>query len=385
MHQPTTASSPSPRVGLYDFVTRFRADIIARAGARLGSRPAPQGGQDDLESGVPAFLTQLAETLRRETSPVPFDASAIGDTAARHGAALLSQGYSVAEVVHAYGDVCQAVTEAAIDWNVSISTEEFHTLNRCLDTAIAEAVTEHTRVDAGARAAEEAERLGYVAHEARNHLNAAMLAFDGLRDGKIGINGSTGAVLGRNLMHLKETLDRTVADVRMDALPPQRERIVLADLLGGLAATAELQGEYREVAFALEPIDATMVVQGDPPLLISALTNLLGNAFKFTPAGGHVALAAHRRGSRVHISVTDECGGMTEPQSNPFKAFGERRGTDRTGMGLGLSIARRAVRSQGGDIRIENMPGKGCAFVIDLPLDASVASTAASTPQPQSL
>ena len=369
MTQPDEAPSPRPRACLYEFVTQFRADIIARASARLGSRPAPQGGQDDLESGVPAFLTQVAETLRRETSAVPFDASAIGDSAARHGAALLTQGYSVAEVVHAYGDVCQAVTEAAIDWNVSISTEEFHTLNRCLDTAIAEAVTEHTRIDAAARAALETERLGHVAHESRNHLNAALLAFEGLRDGKIGINGSTGAVLGRNLMHLKEILDRTAADVRMAALPPHRERVVLAHLLGDLAVTAALQAEYRGLAFALEPVDAAMAVQADPPLLVSAVTNLLGNAFKFTPAGGHVALAARRSGTRVRISVTDECGGITEPRSNPFKAFGERRGTDRSGLGLGLSIARRAVRSHGGDIRIENMPGTGCVFIIDLPLE----------------
>lgn len=372
MKQPAEATSRPPPARLHEFVTRFRADIIARASARLGSRPAPAGGQDELESGVPAFLTQVAETLRRETSPVPFDASAIGDAAARHGAALLAQGYSVAEVVHAYGDVCQAVTEAAIDWHFPISTEEFHTLNRCLDTALAEAVTEHTRIDAAARAAVEIERLGQVTHESRNHLNAALLAFDGLRDGRIGINGSTGAVLGRNLMHLKEILDRTAADVRMAALPPHRERIVLARLLDELAVTAAMQAEHRGLAFALEPVDAALILDADPPLLISALTNLLSNAFKFTPAGGHVALAARSQGASVSISVTDECGGMAEPRSNPFKPFGERRGADRSGMGLGLSIARRAVRSQGGDIRIENTPGRGCAFIIDLPLHAAL-------------
>ena len=371
MKQPAEATSRPPPARLHEFVTRHRADIIARASARLGSRPAPAGGHEELESGVPAFLTQVVETLRHETSPVPFDASAIGDAAARHGAALLAQGYSVAEVVHAYGDVCQAVTEAAIDWHFPISTEEFHTLNRCLDTALAEAVTEHTRIETAARAAVEIERLGQVTHESRNHLNAALLAFDGLRDGRIGINGSTGAVLGRNLLHLKNILDRTAAEVRMAALPPHRERVVLARLLDDLAVTAAMQAEHRGLAFALEPVDAALILDADPPLLISALTNLLSNAFKFTPAGGHVALAAHAHGASVSISVTDECGGMAEPRSNPFKPFGERRGMDRTGMGLGLSIARRAVRAQGGDIRIENTPGRGCAFIIDLPLQAA--------------
>jgi signal transduction histidine kinase len=71
---------------------------------------------------------------------------------------------------------------------------------------------------------------------------------------------------------------------------------------------------------------------------------------------------------RVRIEVEDECGGVPETTDDPFAAFSDRRKYDRTGLGLGLSIARKAVRMYGGDINFRNLPGRGCIFVIDLPL-----------------
>ena len=71
------------------------------------------------------------------------------------------------------------------------------------------------------------------------------------------------------------------------------------------------------------------------------------------------------------IDVEDECGGIPESEGDPFQSFAKRRGRDRTGLGLGLSIARKAVRAHGGDIHIRNLPGRGCVFTIDLPLAAA--------------
>jgi len=78
---------------------------------------------------------------------------------------------------------------------------------------------------------------------------------------------------------------------------------------------------------------------------------------------------------RLLIEVEDECGGIPASVGDPFQPFGERRGRDRTGLGLGLSIARKAVRAHGGDIHIRDAPGKGCVFTIDVPL-ASERATA---------
>jgi signal transduction histidine kinase len=98
------------------------------------------------------------------------------------------------------------------------------------------------------------------------------------------------------------------------------------------------------------------------------MMNLLHNAFKNTPAGGTVILRVRPQGDRLLIEIKDECGGIPESKGDLFQPFGERRGRDRSGLGLGLSIARQAVRAHSGDIRIRNMPGKGCVFTIDLPL-----------------
>jgi signal transduction histidine kinase len=96
--------------------------------------------------------------------------------------------------------------------------------------------------------------------------------------------------------------------------------------------------------------------------------NLLSNAFKFTRAGGHVVLRAHDADGSVLIEVVDECGGIPDSTADRFRPFGERRGSDRTGLGLGLSIARKAVDRHGGQIEVRNLPGKGCVFVIQIPL-----------------
>ena len=136
---------------LYEFITLNRDAIIALTSNRFQGRPWPSISAPELCEGVPLFLSQLADTLRLEKTDAPLGSDAIGTTAAKHGAELLKRGFNVNQVVHVYGDVCQAITQLALDKNAPISVEEFKTLNGCLDTAIAEAVTEHARMTAEAR------------------------------------------------------------------------------------------------------------------------------------------------------------------------------------------------------------------------------------------
>jgi len=105
--------------------------------------------------------------------------------------------------------------------------------------------------------------------------------------------------------------------------------------------------------------------------------NLLHNAFKNTPSGGHVVLRARAEQGRLLIETQDECGGIPTRRDDLFQAFGDRRGSDRSGLGLGLSIARKAVRAHGGEIRVRNMPGSGCVFIIEIPLAAAESGSAA--------
>jgi signal transduction histidine kinase len=343
---------------LYEFITLHRDDIVTRTNDRVRSRPWPSVSSRELEYGVPLFLTQLCETLRLEATPTPFSSDAIGSTATRHGAEMLAAGFSVSQVVHDYGDICQTITEIAFEQHAPITVEEFHTLNRCLDTAIAEAVTEHARLIAQRRSEEEVQRLGQSAHELRDLLNVGLLAFHALKRGPVSINGSTGAVLGRSLTGLVSLVDRSLAEVRLAATPQRREIVSVTTFVDELAAAGRLHSEYRGIRFTVAPIDPTLTVQADSQLLASAVMNLLHNAFKNTHPGGHVILRAHEEGQRLVVEIEDECGGLPESKAELFHAFGERRGTDRSGLGLGLFIARQAVRAHGGDITIRNMPGR---------------------------
>ena len=359
---------------LHEFVSFHRDEIIARTRARLCLRAWPSVTTAELETGVPIFLTQLSHTLRAEAAGKPDPGYAIEESAAVHGGELEGLGLNVSQVVHDYGDICQAITELAVELQAPITTEEFHTLNRCLDDAIAGAVTEHARVTARDVSAREVERLGQLAHEARNLLHSALLAFHTLKRGTVAINGSTGAVLGRSLMNLGELVDRTLAEVRLDANRQDRRLVTVKVLLEGFAAAGSLHAEYARQKFVFEPVDETIQVLADPQLVSSAVMNLLSNGFKFSREGTTVTLGAREVEGKVLIDVTDECGGIPESTGDPFQAFGERRGRNRSGLGLGLSIARKAIRAHGGDITIRNKPGIGCVFTIDLPLATADAS-----------
>jgi signal transduction histidine kinase len=356
---------------LYEFIAMHRGEIVTRTRDRLRGRPWPSVSSQEIEHGVPLFLTQLSETLRLETTAAPYSSDAIGSTARRHGAELLAAGFNISQVVHDYGDICQAITEIAVEQHAPMTVEEFHTLNRCLDTAIAEAVTEHTRLSSQKRSDDEVERLGHAAHELRDLLNAALLAFHTLKRGAVAINGNTGAVLGRSLAGLQDLIDRTLSEVRLTAGKQRLERLMVSTFVDEIAATGMLHSEYRGVSFTLAAVDPSLALDADVQVLASAVMNLLHNAFKNTPPGGAVTLTARAHENRLLFEIQDECGGIPEGKGELFQAFGDRRGRNRTGLGLGLSIARQAVRAHAGDIHVRNTPGKGCVFTIDLPLAAA--------------
>jgi hypothetical protein len=132
-------------------------------------------------------------------------------TVCPHGRDLLRAGFSVSEVVHTYGDVCQSVTELAVELNATISAEEFRLLNKCLDEAIASAVTEFGRKQGQSSSDGKAAR-GYERFELRDLSKAALVAFEAIRAGNVGVAGSTGAVLHRNLTEIVALAERSLAE-----------------------------------------------------------------------------------------------------------------------------------------------------------------------------
>jgi len=354
---------------LYEFVTTNRDQIIDRARQKLTARPWPPASPEELRNGVPMFLTQLSEKLRSQANGAAHSRGAIAASATQHGRELLALGFTVSQVVHDYGDICQAITELAIEEDAPITTEEFKTLNGCLDTAIAEAVTEHARITAEARSGDEFERAAHVALETRDLLHTAILAYQALKRGTVAVNGSTGAVLGRSLLGLRDLVDNALLEIRLAAHQQRHDRIPVTPFLTDIGVAGMLHAESQGLQLEIEAGDSAWAVTADPQVLASAVTNLLNNAFKFTPTGGRVAVRARtNEDQRLLIEVEDECGGIPAHVGDPFETLGAPRGGDRTGLGLGLAMTRKAVRALGGDIRIRNTPGKGCVFTIDVPL-----------------
>jgi hypothetical protein len=183
-------------ITLQEFIGTNRDELIRRCRAKVAKRSAPQATEVGADHGVPLFLDQLVVELRDG----PSKTQEIKDGASQHGHDLLLQGFTVSQVVHDYGDVCQSVTDLAVELAASISTDDFRTLNRCLDDAIAGAVTQHASEQELTRDGE--------SNELRALLDAALMGFEVLQTGSIGIAGKTGGVVHRSLRAARDLVDR---------------------------------------------------------------------------------------------------------------------------------------------------------------------------------
>ena len=357
---------------LYEFVSLHREELIRRCRAKVATRSMPPPTPAEIEHGVPHFLDQLVEALRLGlASSSEETTSDIGDVARLHGHDLLRQGFSVSQVVHDYGDVCQAITELALETNAPISTDDFRVLNRCLDDAIAGAVTEygreHHQSGVDGESTRGSEKLGFLAHELRNLIQTALIAFEVLKTGNVGVAGSTGAVLQRALMNTRDLITRSLTEVGLASGVGHRENVIVAAFIDEIREAAALTAETRGVRLTVTPVEDGLLINGDRQLLAAAVTNLLQNAFKFTQPQTTVTLRVRASPERILIEVQDECGGLPAGDVNDlFRPF-EQRGADRSGFGLGLAFGRWAVEANHGRLYARSLPGEGCVFTMDLP------------------
>ena len=349
------------------FVTRNRDEIISRCRAKVETRSSPPPTVAEIDHGVPLFLDQLVGALGRGASA----SAEIGSSALLHGHDLLQQGFTVSQVVHDYGDICQSITELAVETQAPISSDDFRILNGCLDNAIASAVTQfgrernQTTIDGGV--VRHNERLGFFAHELRNLIQTALMAFEVVKVGDVGLAGSTGAVLHRSLLSLRDLVTRSLDEVRLTQGVQRREPFLVGGFIDELALAARLASDVQGINLRVVPIDAGVAISADRQTLAAAVTNVLQNAFKFTRPHTTVILRVVASSERVLIEVQDECGGL--PGGEPDELFHpfEQRGADRMGLGLGLAYSRWAVDANHGRISARTLPGVGCVFTIDLP------------------
>jgi hypothetical protein len=194
---------------LHEFIATNRDELIGRCRAKVKARSVPPPTESEINHGVPIFLDQLVEELRLGLSAH----LAMNLTATQHGRDLRRQGFTVSQVVHDYGDVCQAVTEMAVERDAHITADDFRMLNRCLDDAIASAVTEFSRDDEGADDGEAIESVGLLGKKLRHSIRTANVAYQVMKTGQVGFVGSTGTILDQHLSGAERLLDLLLAEV----------------------------------------------------------------------------------------------------------------------------------------------------------------------------
>jgi signal transduction histidine kinase len=170
------------------------------------------------------------------------------------------------------------------------------------------------------------------------------------------------------LLHLLETL-LDISAAEGGALKLNRDR---CDLRALAERAADLYGEVaqeKKIALALD-LPGLAIVQADPVRLGQAVNNLLDNALKYTPAGGRVTLAARAESSSAVITVTDNGPGIPAAEREAIFRRLYRRDVSRSqrGLGLGLSLVKAIVEAHGGTVTVDDAPGGGSRFTVQLPV-----------------
>jgi signal transduction histidine kinase len=352
---------------LYEFIALNRDEIIRRCRMKVASRPVPAPTEAEIDHGVPLFLDQLVGVLRLGQSSSP----AMISSAVLHGSDLLRQGFSVSQVVHDYGDVCQSITELATETDAPISTDDFRMLNGCLDNAIADAVTQYGRernqstIDGDAVL--ENERLGFFTHELRNLLHTAIIAFEVVKSGNVGVAGSTGGVLHRSLIGARDLVARSMAEVGLTRGVQNRQRFLVAGFVEELTPAAAMAANARGITLTVMPVEDGIAINADRQVLAAVMMNVLQNAIKFTHPRTTVILRVGASAGRVLLEVQDECGGLPDGDVDGLFHPFDQRSANRTGLGLGLAFSRWATEANEGRIYARTLPGTGCIFTVDLP------------------
>jgi len=351
--------------GIRRLLRAHREEILSRfdAAVRL-----PTGLEEmkssQLRDSLPEYLDELAAAAQGEP--------ARAQTAREHGRQRFRLGFRAHEVVREYGLLSSVILELAVERGFTLTHEDHGFLARALFEASASAVAEYAAQRDRAQATLNAKHLAFVAHELRDPLHTARLALALVRGGSRRENALD--TIDRSIERLSELVDHTLMSSRLDAhLPLQVEPIPIEPLLRSVAADCEVGAADRGVELSID-VEPALALEGDARLLRSTVTNLARNAVKFSRAPAKVVLRARGAEGRVRIEVEDACGGLPPDQMQRiFEPF-VQASADRTGFGLGLAIARQATHAHGGTLTVHNLPGKGCVFVLDLPVVPSDAN-----------
>jgi signal transduction histidine kinase len=321
----------------------------------------------ELLDRIPAFVDEIITALYPYAAPLPSTSA----HASEHGAQRLRLHFDVGEVVREYGLLHECILDLAGESGLQISLTEQHVVLNWLNSGIADALAQYVKRRDQELERQTSEHLGFVAHELRNPLSAARAAVDRLRASDGPACHRAVELLDRSLRRTTDMIDNTLAHASLKlGLNPKVEPLVICDLLRDIELDAAADAQARGVDLVVATPAAT-VISADPRLLRSAVFNLVQNALKFSRAGSTVTIGLRTAPDSVTIEVADACGGLPPGKIDDLFSPTVQRGENRSGFGLGLSIARQAVEAHHGRIGVRDVPGTGCVFSIWLPEDGS--------------
>jgi len=227
------------------------------------------------------------------------------------------------------------------------------------------------RAEAAIRTREEV--LAIVSHDLRNPLNTIAMGAAALTDatGDEATRSRYIQMIQRAIQRMNRLIEDLLDVVRLEggqrlALDPKP--LEIERLVGEMSESFSAQAVPNHQTFVSECAPGLPPVLADRDRLAQVLSNLVGNALKFTPEGGRVAMAVAGGTGEVLITVSDTGPGIA-PEDLPriFDPYWQAGRTARLGAGLGLTIAKGIVEAHGGRIWVESRPGEGTTFTFTLP------------------
>jgi signal transduction histidine kinase len=326
----------------------------------LGPGPLPRG---ELMDRMPQFVDEIIRALHPEALPLPPSSG----NAEEHGAQRFRLGFDVGEVAREYGLLHECILDLAAKSGVEVAIRDQQVIVKWLNAGLTDAIAQYVSQRDAETERQASEHLGFIAHELRNPLGVALMAFRRLRRRELEQGGRWVDTVERNLLRTADLIDNTLNQVALKVgVEPRPDRVDVGELLHDLERDLDAEASAKQIAIAVVA-EPGFVIDADPRLLRSAVSNLLHNALKFSHPKSTVSVTARRGDGRACIDVADACGGLPPGRAEELFTPFVQRGGNRDGFGLGLAIARQAAEAHNGTLTVKNVADVGCVFTIDLP------------------
>jgi signal transduction histidine kinase len=347
---------------------RILSDPEVPSANRL-SRPA-------LEDHVPTLVTRLLQRLAWHGSGNwgEREGRAIGgpdELGVAHAQQRSAVHFTIAEALRELSHFREAILELCAENKVALTLEEAKLLHTTIDELMSASVSARERISRE----ESAQIMAMVAHDLRNPLSIFATHAQLLKSGA-SINQTTqSAMLDRSVAQMSRLIEDLLTATKLDAghFTIEPERVDARTIVQGVIAQLAYAASRKRVDVSCSLPSEPVMVSCDAARIDQVLGNLLSNALKFAPVQGAVRVTLETVDAQAVFRVIDNGPGIAKEHQNAiFQPFWQGPGAARSGIGLGLAIARAIVDAHGGTIAVDAPSSGGSVFSFTLPLDAPI-------------